>query len=766
MRRIIVAISILALSLSSAGIANAQVTASVIVSIPTSSTAVNANGLMPAKVTFTFDGEGRFILWGRFVIDGIEGPSIYKTLDAPVTDPVVFDTFLPTYFGGSHKVYFELLSPNYLKTNETTYTVIVVTEKNVKIVEPATGKSVNQGDLLETVGEISLTGYGTKNISGYWLVDNSKKLSFTTTAQVANTAVIKVKDKLPTDEPGDHKVKLVVESPIAETSDEISYKVINQAPITIKFDTTISDINITLSSKAKVTAYVTITEAGTYNLIGGLYVDGALVTPFAKTLTGPGTFSFDFEIPTTSVGLHYIQFRLTSPAQIASNTISYRVVGESWVWPWIVQPADGTTVNQGSFLEAKLALRVGGKGTQKAVGKWMLDGNPWRDYEQLLTITSDTILYEYIMLPTDAPGWHKLKFVLSWPQVEVSNEIWYRVWGREQPPSFVDIQAMPQPPYPQTETFQLRIRANDDRGIKRCFVQVGANKVVDTDLGGLQIIDYMTPPLGPFPAGDYFWRVVLEDLDGLDSEYTGRFQVTSGKGTVEGFVLESGSNRPLVGANVVCGNRTATTDEYGKYRIEQLGLGMHVIQANYTSKKTGETTVNIYGDTVIVAPTIYLNEQGPVPVITQIIPTPGPLYPGQTYDLHVFIRNDGADGQDCEVAISCPDGIMLAIDPDTGFQYPSQSQVFLPGSFIEHRDGQPIRAIHPVAIVKWNSWGAGVTRKVLLRFTPVEAKPYEFWIRSRVKSGDQWELSPTSSQTFDQQGYPVKVETINILSLP
>ena len=765
MKRFIVALSALLLALAVIPVVNAQVTASVIVSAPLGGSVADADGRLPARVTFNFDGEGKFILWGRFLIDGIEGPSIYRTLEMPA-DPIVFDTFLPTYFSGSHEACFEILSPNHLKTNIFTYTVKPRTSKTIVVTAPQNGATVDPGMELMANAEINVTGIGPKTISGYWLIDDTNKIPFNVTAVVANIATIKIKQSLPTYEPGNHKFKVVLESPTSDSSDEFTYKVVNKAPIIIKFDTSISEINIALSSKAKITANITITQAGTYDLVGGLYIDGVLTIPFVKTLTGPGTFSFDFEIPTSIVGSHTIQFRLTAPAAIASNIVTYRVVGESWVWPQIIYPADGTTVNQGSYLEAKLALRVGGRGTQKVVGRWMLDSNPWRDYEQLLTISSDTILYETIALPTDAPGWHKLKFTMTWPQYETSNEIWYRVWGREQPPSFIDIAAMPQPPYPQTETFQLRIKANDDRGIKRCFVQIGAGIVSDADLGGLQVIDYMTPPLGPFPPGDYFWRVVLEDLDGLDAEYTGRFQVTSGKGTIEGFVMEKDTNRPLSGATVICGNRTVTTDSSGKYKIEDLGLGNQVISATISGKKTGQVTVNVFGNSVTIAPTIYLEPQGPVPVITQILTTPGPLYPGQAYDMHIFIRNDGTQGQDSEVAISCPDGIMLEIDPETGFQYPSQSQVFLPGAFIEHRDGQPIRAIHPVAIVKWSTWGPGVTRKVLIRFTPVEAKPYQFWIRTRMQSGGGWELSPIESNTIDQQGYPVKVETINVLQKP
>lgn len=741
------------------------VTANVYVDAPINGSIVDADGNLPARVHFSFDGTGKFILWGRFMVDDIVGPSIYRTLEAPCSDEV-FDTTLPTYFAGSHNVYFELLSPNHLKTTAFTYTVNPKSEKNIKITAPENGRTVSPGDALDANAEITIKGVGMKNISGYWLVDSIKKMPFTLAAQVANSAVIKISQKLPTEDSGEHKLKIVLDSPFQETSDEITYKVRSLAPIKLKFDTRISDLNIELSGKAKVTLYIDILEPGTYTLDGGIYIDGILTIPFTKTLTGPGSYQYEFELPTTQVGLHYIQFKLTQPAAIASNMITYRVVGQSWVWPYITYPADGTTVNQGEFLEAKLALKVGGRGTQKVVGKWMLDDNPWRDYEQLLTITSDTILFENIQLPTDAPGWHKLKFVMSWPQVEVSNEIWYRVWGREQPPSFINITSYPQPPIPQTETFQLRIQANDDRGIKRCFVQVGAGIVAQQDIGGLQILDWMTPALGPFPAGNYFWRVVIEDLDGLDAEYTGRFTVTSGKGSIEGFVMEKDTNKPMAGATVICGNRTTTADTSGHYRIELVGTGEQIVQATLVGKKTGEVHVNVQGEPTTVAPTIYLEELGPVPVITQIIKSPGPLYPGQTYDMHVFVRNDGNEGGECEVAISCPDGIMIEIDPETGFQYPSQSQVFLPGSFLEHRDGQPIRAIHTVAIVKWNSWGAGVTRKVLLRFTPVEAKPYQFWIRSRVKTGGSWEISPRASETTDQQGYPVQVETVNILNRP
>ena len=313
---------------------------------------------------------------------------------------------------------------------------------------------------------------------------------------------------------------------------------------------------------------------------------------------------------------------------------------------------------------------------------------------------------------------------------------------------------------------QITKTENDDRGIKRCYVQVGSGIVAQQDLGGLQVIDWTTPSLGPFPPGSYFWCVVIEDIDGLDAEYTGRFTVTSGKGSIEGFVMEKDTNKPMAGATVSCGNRTTTADTSGHYRIDMVGTGEQIVQATLSGKKTGEVRVNVLGESTTVAATIYLEDLGPVPVITQILTSPGPLYPGQTYDMHVFVRNDGKEGGECEVAISCPDGIMIEIDPETGFQYPSQSQVFLPGSYIEHRDGQPIRAVHTVAIVKWNSWGAGVTRKVLLRFTPVDTKTYQFWIRSRVKTGNSWEISPRESLTIDQQGYPVQVEKVNVYSKP
>lgn len=732
----------------------------VILESPSGTPSANQGDTIMGRVRFLVEGEGKAIIWGRFMVDGTEGPQYYRTFTAP-SEPLVFEAPLPTTVGGVHDVYFELLWPKEYKTKTVTYKVNTVDKTRITITGPTSGKVVQPGEKLIATAEAQITGWGSVAISGNWIVDG-QKIPFTKTASVANTALIKLEQDLPTTMPGEHSFKLEITSPFQEISASSSYTVAAKAPITVKIDPIISSATISLSGMMKITLRINAAQSGQFNLLGYLLVDGNIVEKLEKIITGPGDFTYEFLVPTDKLGPHTAQFKLISPAEIFSNIIEYRVVGEAWVWPMITFPADGTTVNQGAFLEAHLSIKVGGKGTVKVVGVWMLDGNPWRDYEQMLQITSDTIILEKMPLPTDAPGWHKLKFRMTWPHYEESKEIWYRVWGREQPPSFIQITAHPSPPYPRNETFQLKVWASDDRGLKTLTTHVDGFKVVETDLGGVMVIEYVTPSIGPLQPGEHTWRVVLTDLDGLESDYFGKFMVTEGEGTVDGMVLEAITNKPVKDAQVTCGTRTVLTDEYGKYRLTNLGTGDQFVTASHKDYNTGEARVVVHAGVTVQAPTIYLGEKGPQPIIYQIESWPGVIKAGQSFVLSVYVRNDGKDAGLSEVAISCPDNAYIEIDPETGAQYPSFSHVFQPGSFIKHRDGQTIRAVHPVAVVRWNSWGTGVVRKVMLKITCNTTQKTAFWTRAGMSGINHVENYPRLSDTMDQQGWPAKVHWIDV----
>jgi len=731
---------------------------------PTNSATVDAGGNLIGRVKFFISGEGKSSIWGRFVIDNVEGPSFYQSIETPMTNPIIFQTLLPTYFGGSHEVYFELLQPNHFKTKSAFYIVNVPQKERVRITNPTNGQVFKIGQQTDASAEVMISGWTLFTLQGTWVIDGVRT-NFTQKANVAGEALIKLTTPLLTSNSGDHTIKLELAEPFQEASKQISYKVSEgDGPIVITIEPIVDSATITIGTPQKIKIKVNVKGSGTFNLKGFLLVDGMITSTLDVIVTGPGDFKYEIPLPTQTMGVHTIKFKLIEPQLVESNIETYFVVGETWIWPSITYPADGTTVLQGSPLIAELAIRVGGKGTQKVVGVWMIDGNPWHDYEQMLVITSETTLLETMSLPTDAPGWHKLKFRMTWPYYAQSKEIWYRVWGREQPPSFIEILAIPQPPYPQNETFQLRIMANDDRGIKTAHVYLDSTKVLEADMGGIMKIDYVTSPIGPVPAGDHTWRVVLVDLDGLDADYIGRFVVTSGRGTLEGVILEALTNRPLEGATVTCAGRVTIADAYGKYRIENLGLGEQTVSASLKDHRSAEARVLVMGGLVTYAPTLYLGEKGPDPIIYQIENYPSVVKPGQSFILNLYIRNDGKIADWSEVAISCPDGAIIEIDPETGAQYPSFSHVFLPGSYIDHRDGQLIRAMHPVVIIRWNTWGTGVVHKVMLKVTVLEAKKFEFWTRATMGQGGFKENYPSFSATLDQQGWSILKYSVDVIS--
>ncbi len=733
---------------------------------PTGSQSAPMGGQVLGRVKFMIEGQGKTIISGRFIIDGYEGPSYFRTIDAPTPGPLYFDTVLPTLSGGRHEVYFELLSPNQSKTAISSYNVTEPVFERVFIINPTNGLAVEPGQKLMASGEIKLKGWGLIVVEGNWIIDGNK-VPFSHRINVANEAFAKLSVELPTNVPGDHIVGLEVRAPFVDMAKTVTYKVIQKAPIVVSVDPAISGAVVSLGGTLKVTVSMNITGSGPFNILGYLLVDGNTVATLEKVVIGPGQFSFDFVLPSDKLGPHTVQFKLVSPVTIASNIAIYRVVGEGWVWPRIISPADGTTVMQGSALEAELGIKVGGKGTVKVVGVWLLDGNPWKDYEQMLQITSETIILEKVALPTDAPSWHTLKFRLTWPHFEETNEIWYRVWGRNQPPSFIEVSPIPGPPYPSNTAFQLHVRASDDRGLDKFEVKVDGNPGwIMASFAGMLQVDWMSPTLGPFPPGEHFWSVIATDVEGLSTTYNGKFLVVQGQGSIEGIAIERNTNRPVEGAWATCSGKTTKTDMFGKYRIDGLGAGEHFVTISHPYYKTGEARVLVHNEQTTQAPAIYLDLLGPVPVVYQIEEWPAIIYPGQTFTLSVYVRNDGKDAGPSEVAITCPDGAFLEIDPDTGGQYPSFSQVFAPGAFIEHRDGQTIRALFPVAIVRWNTWGSGVVRKVLLKVTVQEAKKFSFWVRTYMKEGDYTEFFPRTSDVLDQQGWPVRTYDVTVLQRP
>jgi len=730
---------------------------------PVGNPTIDALGNLVGRVRFVLTGEGKTAIWGRFIVDGQEGPTYFKTLMAPSPEPIIFETFLPTSLSGSHEIYFELISPNESKTSSTTYIVNPPKQdiSGVKIISPINGQIINQGDFFEAKAEIPLKGQGTYEISGKWIVDGVSH-PFSQKMQVAWQAVAKVSQVLPTNVSGDHTVELIVDLPTAYKSGIIKYTVSLKAPIAVVLDPVIQDATVSIDGTTKIKIKINVTQAGSFNLLGYLLLDGKVYDKLEKIVIGPGEFIYEMTIPAQSAGPHTVQFKLVSPAELLSNAVTFRVVGEAWVWPGIIYPGDGTTVTQNSPLVAELGIKVGGKGTIKVVGVWMIDDLPYRDYEQMLQITSETIILEKMPLPTDAPGWHRLKFRMTWPYYEETKEIWYRIWGREQPPSFLQVITHPQSPYSNYQSFQLQVRAQDDRGIKNLCAYVDFAKHVDVSMGGMMVIDYITPTIGPLTVGEHTWSVTLTDLDGLESEYIGKFVVTKSSGVLEGFVLNRITNGPIVDAEVSCAGHLVKTDAYGKYRIDGLGEGEQVVMATHQSYRSAEARVTIFAGVTTNAPTLYLDDKGPLPFVYQIEHWPQVPKTGESFVLSVYVRNDGADADLSEVAISCPEGAVIEIDPDTGAQYPSFAYVYYPGSFIDHRDGQQIRAIHPVAIVRWNSWGSGVTRKVMIKVSPQEPKPFNFWVRAMMSKGLSKEIFPRNSEIIDQQGYPIKEYRVEV----
>jgi len=765
MRRLTIILVVLILLVSLQPMVSAVTpSVSVIMEAPSTSPTVSAGEKVIGRVKFFVEGEGRTSIWGRFMIDGIPGPSYYRTITAPIDkEYLVFETELPTYYSGSHEVYFELLAPTPKKTHSTTYTVTAPKVDRINIKSPMDGQTVSPGEKLTASVEVKLVGFGSKTVSGYWLIDGEKK-TFNETAFVAGEAYIKLQTDLPTNISGEHTFKLVLTSPYSESSALITYKVEGSSETLIEIDPIIEGTTISRNSPQTISLKFNIAKSGLTELLGFLIVDGETFSTFDKTVTGPGIFTYTLAIPTDILGTHSVYFKLIKPVVAASNIVTYRVVGSSWVWPRLLYPADGTTVKQGDPLLAQLGLYVGGVGTVKIVGQWIIDDNPYADMEQLLSASSSTIIFETLQLPTDAPGWHRLKFRQTWPQWEETREIWYRVWGREQPPSFIDITAIPQPPYPQQETFQLRIKANDDRGIKTVKVQLDSLLKYTYDANGLHVIDYTTPAIGPVPAGDHWWRVILTDLDGLETDYIGRFTVTSGEGSLIGSVMEKGSNRPIEGAVVTCSGHTVLSDIYGKYTITGLGVGEQVVSATYPELGAASARVLIYSAMTTTAPVLELSSKGPEPFVYLVESYPSIPVAGQPFFLSIYVRNDGELASLSEVVISSPDSAFLEIDPDTGAQYPSFSHVYNPGAFLEHRDGQQIRAIHQSAVVRWDTWGNGTTRKVLLKVTGSSSGKYQFWIRStmNIDNRDERVSYPYSSQTLDQTGWPSKVYEIEI----
>ncbi len=763
MRRISTIVLVLLILLSVQPMVSADTpTVSVIMEEPSTSPTVPAGEKVTGIVKFFVSGEGKTSISGRFMVDGVPGPSYYRTITAPIDSQyLVFETDLPTYYTGEHEVYFEVLYPNVTKTCTARYTVTAPEVKRISIKSPKDGMSVESGEMLTANAEVKLTGFGSKVVDGYWLIDGERH-EFSETAFVAGDAYIKLSQSLPTNIPGSHTYKLVLKSPYTEESKELSYIVEGTEGTVVKIDPIIEGTTIHLDSPLSIVLRITVAKDGVTPLLGHLFVDGELYHTLNETITQSGVYSYTLTVPTSGLGEHSVYFRLTSPVTAASNIITYRVVGTSWVWPRLIYPADGTTVKQGDPLIAQLGLHVGGVGTVKIVGQWLIDDNPYSDVEQLLSASSSTVIYESLNLPTDSPGWHRLKFRQTWPQWEETREIWYRVWGREQPPSFIDITAIPQPPYPQQETFQLHIKANDDRGISQVKVQLDSQLMYTADMGGLQVIDYVTPAIGPLTAGDHWWRVLLTDLDGLETDYIGRFTVTSGDGSLIGSVIEKGSNMPIEGAVVSCAGHTALTDEYGKYTITELGVGEQVVSATHSGFGSAEARVTIFSGMTTTAPVLELSEAGPQPAVYLIETYPPNPIPGQPFLISVYVRNDGDQAGLSEVVVSSPDNANLEIDPDTGAQYPSFSHVYNIGSFLEHRDGQQIRAIHQCVVVNWNVWGRGTTRKVLLKATAPSEGKYQFWVRATMNIDDRQNRvnSPRTSTILDQTGWSCKIVEI------
>jgi len=170
---------------------------------------------------------------------------------------------------------------------------------------------------------------------------------------------------------------------------------------------------------------------------------------------------------------------------------------------------------------------------------------------------------------------------------------------------------------------------------------------------------------------------------------------------------------------------------------------------------------------------------GPNPLLVQLQIDPRPVAPGQSFYVTLIARNDGDLAWDGYITMGFPDNPSLRIHKHDGTcpadnTFLGPAYIVHPGEDLLHyRAREAVTAVYPIAEACYRDWQKGVTHYLRVEVTPRDySRPTLVYVRISMRgyAGDRRAKEivtyPPASSQFDQQGFPVRVEVVEVLEPP
>src|SRR5581483_9200385 len=143
---------------------------------------------------------------------------------------------------------------------------------------------------------------------------------------------------------------------------------------------------------------------------------------------------------------------------------------------------------------------------------------------------------------------------------------------------------------------------------------------------------------------------------------------------------------------------------------------------------------------------------------------PDSVQVGEAFRVRMRVANHGDGGDFGGIAISSPDNPDVIVTQMTTAPG-SVAKVFEPGETVQTVDGQPVRVRYPIGYAWYpQGWPAGAERALEVEIRPTSSAPVRVFARAFIHRGDSHVILPGSGATQDQQGLPVFVRQVAVVS--
>ncbi len=157
----------------------------------------------------------------------------------------------------------------------------------------------------------------------------------------------------------------------------------------------------------------------------------------------------------------------------------------------------------------------------------------------------------------------------------------------------------------------------------------------------------------------------------------------------------------------------------------------------------------------------------PIPTITVINRSSTTITLGQSFDLTVSVKNDGATSNMGGISVSFPalnaSGDDAQVEVAGGTSADLSTALYPQGSAINNSLDTQMYASYLLAEAQDSNWSGGEVNSLVLRVTPTATGTFWIYLRAWMRGPDgTWYRDPSSAGGTDQQGYRVYAVSVTV----